>query len=319
MAKVDVVVPCYNYARFLRDCVTSIFAQGISDVRVLIIDNASTDNSVDIARELAAEDSRITVSAHPKNVGPHASFNEGIDWASSEYFMLLCSDDVLPPGALASMVSILDQNPNAGFACGQDIEWHTNTPMPSEVSTPRATDWSVCEGRAFIYERCKYPERPVAYSFVLCRTSVQKAAGHYKTELPYSTDFEMLLRLACFGSVASTQSVIGIRRLHDNNRSQDFAGERTGYLVGRLKAFESFFRQEGRTMPDADRLFSIAKSSLSGQAYWRGLKDVLRGRQSGFDLLRLSVGLDPLTAVVPPVGYLTRIEGSLLDRMRLFS
>ena len=49
MAKVDIVVPCYNYGRFLAACVASVLNQSIADLRVLIIDDASTDNSVSVA------------------------------------------------------------------------------------------------------------------------------------------------------------------------------------------------------------------------------------------------------------------------------
>ena len=48
------------------------------------IDNASTDNSLEIARQLSAEDDRVQVVTHPRNLGHIASFNEGIDWAGSE-------------------------------------------------------------------------------------------------------------------------------------------------------------------------------------------------------------------------------------------
>ena len=82
-AKVDIAIPCHNYGRFLPDCVASVLGQGIAEVRLLIIDNASTDDSLDIARTLAAQDTRISVSAHASNRGPHASFNEGVDWASA--------------------------------------------------------------------------------------------------------------------------------------------------------------------------------------------------------------------------------------------
>src|SRR5262245_3553031 len=101
MSSVDVVIPCYQYGRFLRECVSSVLTQGVSHIRVLIIDNASTDGSAEIARQLAAEDSRIEVAAHSHNVGPTASYNEGIDWASAEYFVLLDADDLLAPGCLA--------------------------------------------------------------------------------------------------------------------------------------------------------------------------------------------------------------------------
>jgi glycosyltransferase involved in cell wall biosynthesis len=68
VASVDVVVPSYQYGRYLRDCVRSVLTQDVSDLRVLIIDNASTDDSVEVARRLAAEDDRVEVVARPRNL-----------------------------------------------------------------------------------------------------------------------------------------------------------------------------------------------------------------------------------------------------------
>jgi glycosyltransferase involved in cell wall biosynthesis len=57
---VDIAIPCYQYGRFLRQCVTSVLTQGIDAARVLIIDNSSTDDSVEVAQQLAAEDRRLS-------------------------------------------------------------------------------------------------------------------------------------------------------------------------------------------------------------------------------------------------------------------
>ena len=99
MSSVDIAIPCYQYGRYLRDCVASVLSQDIDDLRILIIDNASTDNSVAIARQLAAEDARVSLLARSQNLGPHASFNAGVDWAAARYFMVLCADDLLAPAA----------------------------------------------------------------------------------------------------------------------------------------------------------------------------------------------------------------------------
>lgn len=101
MSTIDIVIPNYNYGRFLEGCVESVLGQNIPDMRILIIDNASTDDSVAIARSLAAANPRIETSLRPRNLGGHASFNEGIDWARADYFAIICADDVLSPGALA--------------------------------------------------------------------------------------------------------------------------------------------------------------------------------------------------------------------------
>src|ERR1700757_2140947 len=75
MSKIDVIIPCYNYGRFLEECVRSVVAQQIADLRILIIDDASIDDSLSVAKQLAASDRRISVVAHPSNRGHIATYN----------------------------------------------------------------------------------------------------------------------------------------------------------------------------------------------------------------------------------------------------
>lgn len=304
MASVDVAIPCYQHGRFLRDCVESVLRQGIEEVRVVVIDNASTDESVEVARQLAREDARVELVVHPRNLGPHASFNEGVDKASADYFMVLCADDLLTPGSLARAIAIMEQHPELSFAYGTDIHWQTgrSPPTTGDMGAP----WRISSGSDFIRQCCRNPERYIAAGMVLVRTSMQKAAGHYRTELPHTDDFEMLLRLACHGAVAFTPALQGIKRVHGTNRTEDFLVERTRDLVERLAALDSFFGREGQVLPNAERLRRLGRRSISERAYWCGVKDLVRGRKSAAELLKLAVRLDPSVALVPPLNYLLR-------------
>ena len=118
MPCIDVAVPCYQYGRYLRDCVTSITSQDVEGLRVLIIDNGSTDNSLEVAQELARRDERITIAHHPHNLGQKHAYNQAIDWASAPYFMILDADDVLAEGALSRAVAIMDSDPTIAFCHG---------------------------------------------------------------------------------------------------------------------------------------------------------------------------------------------------------
>ena len=137
MSGVDVLVPNYQYGHYLRGCVESILAQDLADIRVLIIDNASTDDSVEVAQQLAMEDSRVELVARRRNLGSHASFNEGIDWARSEYFMIMCADDRAAPGAFARAVGIMDRHPEVGLAYGQVHRLHGDGEAPIPLSLVR--------------------------------------------------------------------------------------------------------------------------------------------------------------------------------------
>src|SRR5437016_876838 len=108
MASVDVVVPCYNYGRFLRQCVGSVLAQEGVDVRVLVIDDCSSDHTPEVGRALAAADPRVEYRRHPVNRGHHPTYNEGLAWASADYCLLLSADDLLTRGALARAARVFE-------------------------------------------------------------------------------------------------------------------------------------------------------------------------------------------------------------------
>ena len=310
MPGVDIAIPCYQYGRFLRECVESVLSQGIRNVRILIIDNASSDNTLEVARRLAAEDERIEILARETNQGPHASFNAGVDWASSEYFMVLCADDLLAPGSLKRAVSIMEQNRDVSFAYGNDVHCAGDRAPRIPGFLDDEAGWVISTGERFIGNRCRAPEQYIAAGMVLVRTSAQKQAGHYRPELPHTDDFEMLLRLALLGSVAYTPAIQGIKRIHGSNRTDYYLEERTRDLVERLAAIQSFFSQEGSTLPQAKRLCRLGTRSIAERAYWCGIKDLVRGRKSSLALLRLAFRLDPKTALIPPFGYLLRFKES---------
>ena len=82
MSTVSVFVPTYNYARYLRECVSSVLVQDDVDVEVLIIDDASTDGSDEVARELASEDPRVAVAVQVAGRGGRVTL---LDREASRY------------------------------------------------------------------------------------------------------------------------------------------------------------------------------------------------------------------------------------------
>jgi glycosyltransferase involved in cell wall biosynthesis len=140
LSQIDVIIPCYNYGCFLRKCVDSVLDQVGGDVRVLVIDDASPDNTAEVAAALASEDLRVSFIRHTENKGHIATYNEGIEWASADYMLLLSADHYLPPGALRRAVDLMDAHPEVGFTFGNVIELSDNgneTPTKSRVGATR--------------------------------------------------------------------------------------------------------------------------------------------------------------------------------------
>lgn len=313
MAIVDVVVPCYQHGHFLRECVTSVLTQDIRDVRVLIIDNASTDDSLAVARRLAEQDRRVKVMAHPVNLGHHASFNEGIDWASSPFFVLLMADDLLAPGCLARAVGFMNQHADVVFTHGRSIPLGQAAPMPEVGRRADKARWRISTGREFIARVCSEGMMHIPSSTLVIRTAAQKRAGHHRRALQFLDDLEMWLRLACYGNVAETRSLQGIRLNADAGpRSMSKDSVPGGDLMWTEAVIESFFANEGAALFGGDQLHRIARRTLGQRAYWSAVSSFVRGHGVlSRDLFRFSLAHCPSCAFLPPMGYLFRKKRTL--------
>src|SRR4029079_17118645 len=101
---VTVIVPCYNFGDFLAECVQSVITQSGVDTQVIIIDDASSDRSPQLAAELAARYPNVEARLPSKNMGHIPTYNEGIEAATGDYLALLSADDLLVGGALERAV-----------------------------------------------------------------------------------------------------------------------------------------------------------------------------------------------------------------------
>jgi glycosyltransferase involved in cell wall biosynthesis len=118
---VSVVTPVHNGAKFLRECIESVLAQSYENWEQVIVDNASTDETLDVARSYADRDPRIRVVAHREFVDVIASFNRAFGEMSptAEYCKPLAADDYLFPECLERMVALAERDRTIGLVSGQ--------------------------------------------------------------------------------------------------------------------------------------------------------------------------------------------------------
>lgn len=222
MSSVDVIVPCYNYGKYLRECVRSVLTQEGVQVRVLVLDDASQDDSAAVATALALEDPRVTFVRHEHNHGHIATYNEGIAWASADALLLISADDYVLPGALSRAARALANDPFAAFVVGSVVELepdgHRTTVTPEPLLDGAMT--RTLDGAHFI--AVSGTRNFVATPSVLVRTRLQKEVGGYRPELPHTGDMEMWLRLAAYGSVVVLREPQAVWRRHARNMSHGY-------------------------------------------------------------------------------------------------
>src|SRR5437870_2283989 len=100
---ISVIVPIYNKAKYLRECLQSVLTQTFGDFEIICVDDASTDGSAEILTDFVDRERRVRVYRNTVNLGPGASRNIGIDKSRGTYLQFTDADDLLPPNALAAL------------------------------------------------------------------------------------------------------------------------------------------------------------------------------------------------------------------------
>lgn len=117
---ISVIVPAYNAGKYLERCLKSISAQTHSELDIIVINDGSTDDSVVISKQLAAEDSRIVV-VHQQNQGVSAARNRGIDLAKGDYIGFVDADDEIYPEMYATLLDDIERYGADVSHCGFEM------------------------------------------------------------------------------------------------------------------------------------------------------------------------------------------------------
>ena len=106
---VSIIIPVYNVAQYLGDCLKSVLKQTYTNLEIIVVDDGSTDNSLEICHSYAAEDKRIKV-IHQENAGVSAARNVGLRIMTGKYVLFVDSDDRIKQNMVEILVKVLDEN-----------------------------------------------------------------------------------------------------------------------------------------------------------------------------------------------------------------
>jgi hypothetical protein len=237
-ARVSVVVPCYNYGRYVGAAVASALDQEGVDVEAVVVDDASPDGSGEVVRALAARDPRVVAVLHDVNRRHIATYNDGLGRAGGDYVVLLSADDVLAPGALARAVGVMRAAPDVGLVYGFSPSF---ADRPPTATRPRRPHVVVRRGEHWIERVCASGQNPVCTPTAVMRRDVLERTGGYDARLPHTADLLMWLRAAAVADVAYVAGVDqAYYRVHGANmHATDFA-HLADDLEQRREAFRVF-------------------------------------------------------------------------------
>lgn len=313
--RVSVVVPCYNYGRFLPACLESVLCQRGVDLDVLVVDDASTDGSGEIAETLAADDSRVRVHRNETNLGHIASYNLGFSKVTGDYVLLLSADDMLTNGALARAAALLDARPSVGFVYGWSLPFVSGEALPP--ARTRTRSWSVWTGSDWVADRCQRGWNVIRSSDAVIRRSILAEVGGYREDLPHSGDLEWWLRAALVCDVGMVCGVDQLYyRLHGRNMSRTTYESVIFNLYATCKAYDAALAGDE---PDRIAMRRIAHQRLATYALELATDEYMSGRHDEATLgqyKRFAVAADPAIVSSREWRALKRREAMGLDRAR---
>lgn len=271
---VSVVIPCYNYARYLPQAVESALNQRDVRVDVIVVDDCSTDDSAAVAETLAAADPRVQLVRNERNLGMVGTFNNGLARVTGDYLVRLDADDLLTPGSLARATALMEEYPEVGLAYGHPL--HFETPEPP-AHRDRATFWDILDGPGWVELRCQRGVNCVTSPEVLMRSSIVEKVGPQRA-LGHTPDMEMWMRIARASAVGWVGGADqAFHREHPDSMSATGLDVLTD-LHERRDAFEALLTDDLGDPEWNERMFRIARTALADEAVARTVSAYVRGR-----------------------------------------
>lgn len=205
---ISVVIPCYNAEAFLKETLESIFEQTITPREIILIDDGSTDASVEIA---AGYGDRVCVIQQP-NQGESVARNRGIDQACGEWIALLDADDLWEPTKLEKQIQIIERSPQEVVCVYTDFFYFTNNTRLETVSRE-----SYHEHEDFLAKMLA--NATVHPSSALVRTSCAKTI-RFPEETQHAEDMIFFANLRELGSFARIYEPLTGYRISSSNQSR---------------------------------------------------------------------------------------------------
>lgn len=267
MPKISVIIPTCNRARFLRAAVESVLQQTFQDFEIIVVDDASTDETPALMSGFA--DRRIRYLRHESKQGQGATRNAGIRAARGEYVALLDDDDEWLPSKLAKQAALLDGLPPqvgliyTGFV---RIDAESKTVVAEVMPTERGdVSRALCGGN-----------RIGTCSTVLMRRSCFDKAGYFDETLASGADYDMWLRISRFYHFEFVNEPLVRYTMHPKQLSADLRTILKG-KEAQLEKHADHFARDRRSY--SRRLFTLGvlycynrKPAEGRAALWRAIR-----------------------------------------------
>ncbi len=209
MPRVSVIISTFNGERYIREAVQSILDQTFHDFELILVNDGSTDATLEILRGF--DDPRITIVNNPGNQGIAASQNKALSVATGEYLALMDHDDVSLPERLQMQVAFLDDHPEVGMLGCNCISVDEKDHVES-VSSHFRDD-------AFLKWQLLLCGCPFFHTSLMVRRSAMERVGGYDGKYRFAGDYYVIAKLTDSCGVSNLDQPLVKWRVHSSSAS----------------------------------------------------------------------------------------------------
>lgn len=199
----SVLMTAYNAAPWIKDAVSSILSQTEADFELIIVDDGSTDGTLEVVRPLLA-DPRVRLDRLPRNGGPSKALNRALDLSRGQYLCIMDADDIALPQRLAHSRRWLEENPQCAAVSGGMLLWQPGKPE-------QTVSFSVTPEQTKIAAMVNSPLHHGASAF---RRQVIEANIRYREDFPIAQDYQFWNEVLALGPCATFPDVVLKYRMH---------------------------------------------------------------------------------------------------------
>lgn len=212
MPKVTVLMPVYNGEKYLRESVDSILNQTFTDFELLVINDGSTDSSMDILSTY--NDPRLKIVTNEQNLRLIKTLNKGIDLATGTYIARMDCDDIADSKRLELQVQYMDNNLDVAV-CGTGVKVIGKNLKPWQLS-----------GSAELIKNCLYVRSCMIHPSVMMRTDILKENNiYYDLDYAHAEDYELFQRISEKYKVVNLKEPLLNYRWSDTSVSSVYASD----------------------------------------------------------------------------------------------
>lgn len=184
----SVVIPNYNHAQYLPRCLEAIFAQSVQPQEILVIDDASTDDSIQVIESYARRFPHLRLIRNERNQGVIPTINRGLQMAAGDLFYSAAADDNILPGLFEKSLILLSQHPQAALCCSIG-KWQDAVSGSVRMAGETMADTACYLSPARLVELETQSRLLIASQTVIIKKEALLKAGQFIPELKWFCDW----------------------------------------------------------------------------------------------------------------------------------